>query len=52
MIIVNETFTSVRAGGGILVLRGEEFTYQVSNTFVGKVVLEFTTDGGQSYSLI
>ena len=40
-------------GGSLLLLRhGEEYTYDISGTFVGTVRIERTQDGGNSYTAV
>lgn len=46
---VSKSFTAVGVGTGLAVKHGDKFTYAVSGTFVGTVVLEYTRDGGASF---
>lgn len=43
---VSKSFTGVGDGPDFLIRQGEEFTYQVSGTFVGTVVLQQYLRGG------
>lgn len=49
MTIVTEAFTSVRAGGGLLVRSGQSFTYTVTGAFTASWLVELTADGGLTY---
>lgn len=51
MATVAASFTATGVGARILVRHGEQFTYDVSGTFVGTVVLERTRNGGVSWEL-
>lgn len=49
---VSKSFTATGAGTAIAVLNGDSYTYSVSGTFVGSVVLEKSSNGGQSWKII
>ena len=53
MITLNDSFTAVgQVGKRMLVRRDEEIFITIANTFVGKVVLQRTVDGGQNFENI
>lgn len=47
---ISKSFSAVGAGPAILLKDGRSFTYSVSGTFSGTVVLEKSNNGGISYS--
>lgn len=49
MATVSKSFTAVGQGNVIFVRGGESFTYDVSGTFVGKVKIGRSNDGGLSW---
>lgn len=49
MATVAASFTAVGSGSRLFVRHGESFTYSVSGTFVGTVVLERTRNGGLTF---
>jgi hypothetical protein len=52
MSTVAASFTAVGAGAVLDVAHNKEFRYSVSGTFVGTVVLEKSTTGGQTWSRV
>lgn len=52
MATVSKSFTAVGVSAHLLVAEQASFTYDISGTFVGTVVLERTLDGGQSFEVI
>lgn len=52
MSTIAKSFTATGVGIGLSVHHGDSFSYTVSGTFVGTVVLERTLDGGANYSTI
>lgn len=49
MATISKSFTAVGTGSSLFVRAGESFTYDVSGTFVGTVLIERTENGGLSY---
>lgn len=52
MTTVSTSFTSATAGQPILIRHGDQFTYDLSGTFVGTLKLQKTTSGGASWDVI
>lgn len=52
MTTVSTSFTSATAGLPILIRHGDQFTYDLSGTFVGTLKLQKTTSGGASWDVI
>lgn len=52
MTQVNKSFTAVGNGAEMLVRHGEYFEYSLSGTFVGTLLLQKTTDGGQNWETL
>ena len=50
MATVSKSFTAVGVSAELLVRSGEQFTYAVSGTFVGTVVVESSNNGGLAYT--
>lgn len=48
-VTISKSFTATGTGAALAVLSGESFSYSVSGTFVGTVVLESSSDGGQNW---
>ena len=46
---IDSNFTSVGEGNPIQLIRDDKFSYSISGTFVGTVILEQSTDGGASW---
>ena len=49
---VSKNFTATGAGGSLSVKVGDSFTYDVSGTFVGTVVLQRSVTGGASWETV
>lgn len=52
MTSVAKSFTAVANGQEMLVRHGEFFNYSLSGTFVGTLLLQKTTDGGQNWETL
>lgn len=52
MATVSESFTALGDGAQLLVRHGESFTYDVSGTFVGTVILQRSDNGGASFTTV
>lgn len=51
MATINKSFTALGNGKFILLNKGETFSYSVSDSFVGTVVLEYSHNGGLTWIL-